>query len=80
MSGGDLIIAHRPADHCHVAIHRPLQGIPADAEFHLPEPELPLSCPLAWAPRSEALTTPFRPTLPDRSAAPDTCPSVTTNG
>jgi hypothetical protein len=71
----------RAADpHCLTAVHRPLQGIPDDAPFHFPEPALPLNWPLAKAPRSEALTAPLGPTLPVRSAAPETLPSATVNG
>ena len=33
--------------YCREASQRPLQGTPPDAPFHLPEPLLPLSWPLA---------------------------------
>src|SRR6202022_3698565 len=47
------------------ASHRPLQGTPADAPFHFPDPELPLSCPFAYAPLIETRTSPPLPTLPE---------------
>jgi hypothetical protein len=50
------------------ASHRPLQGIPPDAPFHLPDPALPLSWPFAYAPPIETLTAPSRPMLPVTSA------------
>jgi hypothetical protein len=42
--------------------------MPADAPFHFPDPALPLSWPLAYAPLIETRTRPSRPTLPDTSA------------
>jgi hypothetical protein len=60
------------------ASHRPLHGIPADAPFHLPDPALPLSCPLANAPPIETRTIPSRPMLPVTSApGAETLPSAT---
>src|SRR5271170_2843057 len=60
------------------ASHRPLQGTPADAPFHFPDPALPLSWPFAYAPWIETRTRPSRPTLPETSApAAEIFPSVT---
>src|SRR3984893_13810798 len=60
------------------ASHRPLQGTPADAPFHFPDPALPLSWPFAYAPWIETRTRPSRPMLPETSdPAADTLPSVT---
>lgn len=36
-------------DHCFDASHLPLQGTPPEAPLHLPDPELPSSCPFAYA-------------------------------
>jgi hypothetical protein len=64
--------------YCREASHRPLHGTPADAPFHLPDPALPLSCPFAYAPPIETLTSPSRPMLPETSApAAETLPSAT---
>src|ERR1700761_4104743 len=60
------------------ACHLPLQGTPADAPFHFPDPALPLSWPFAYAPLIETRTRPSRPTLPETSApAAEIFPSVT---
>src|SRR5882757_7087434 len=60
------------------ASHRPLHGTPADAPFHFPDPELPLSWPFAYAPLIETRTSPPLPTLPETGApAEETLPSVT---
>src|SRR5229473_3821075 len=64
--------------YCREASHRPLHGTPADAPFHFPDPELPLSWPFAYAPPIETRTSPSRPMLPVTSApAAETLPSVT---
>src|SRR6266516_4008044 len=60
------------------ASHRPLQGTPADAPFHFPDPELPLSWPFAYAPAIDTRTSPSRPMLPETFApGAETLPSVT---
>jgi hypothetical protein len=65
-------------DYCREASHRPLQGIPADAPFHLPDPVLPFSWPFAYAPLIETRTRPSRPMLLEMSApAAEILPSVT---
>jgi hypothetical protein len=52
--------------------------MPADAPFHFPDPALPLSWPLAYAPLIETRTKPSRPTLPEISApGAEILPSVT---
>src|SRR5882757_2612635 len=64
--------------YCRNASHRPLHGTPADAPFHFPDPALPLSWPLAYAPAFVTRTSPSRPMLPVTSApAAETLPSVT---
>src|SRR5260370_41484451 len=64
--------------YCREASHPPLHATPADAPFHFPDPVLPLSCPLAYAPPIETLTSPSRPMLPQTSApAAETWPSAT---
>src|SRR6202022_272995 len=64
--------------YCRDASHRPLHGTPADAPFHFPDPALPLSWPLAYAPPIETRTSPSRPMLPETPApAAETLPSVT---
>src|SRR6202790_3587917 len=64
--------------YCREASHRPLHGTPADAPFHFPDPELPLSWPFAYAPPIETRTRPSRPMLPETPApAAETLPSVT---
>src|SRR5215471_11873524 len=66
------------SSYCRDASHRPLQGIPADAPFHFPDPALPLSCPFAYAPLIETRTRPSRPMLPDTLApADEILPSLT---
>src|SRR3984893_6295128 len=60
------------------ASHRPLQGMPADAPFHFPDPALPLRWPFAYAPWIDTCTRPSRPMLPVMSEpAAETLPSVT---
>jgi hypothetical protein len=66
--------------YCRDASQRPLQAIPPEAPFHLPDPPFPLSWPFACAPRIETLTIPSLPMLPETSAAPETFPSVTVSG
>jgi hypothetical protein len=64
--------------YCRDASHRPLQGMPADAPFHFPDPALPLSCPFAYAPLIETRTSPSRPMLPETfEPADEILPSVT---
>src|SRR3954471_15416283 len=63
------------------ASQRPLQGIPPDAPFHLPDPALPLSWPLAKAPLNDTRTVPPLPTVPEIGApAAVTLPSLTVTG
>src|SRR4051794_35658941 len=50
------------------ASQRPLQGIPPDAPFHLPDPALPLSWPFAEAPLNDTRTVPPLPTVPEIGA------------
>src|SRR5260221_14752829 len=64
--------------YCRDASHRPLHGTPADAPFHFPDPELPLSWPFAYAPAMETRTSPSRPMLPETLApAAEILPSAT---
>lgn len=41
LGAGARLSRFEPCRYCRDASQRPLQGIPADAPFHLPEPELP---------------------------------------
>src|SRR6478672_1136180 len=54
--------------------------MPADAPFHFPDPALPLSWPLAYAPLIETFTSPPLPMVPE-TLAPGAVilPSATVN-
>src|ERR1043165_9937743 len=68
-------------NYCREASQRPLQGIPPEAPFHLPDPALPLSWPLAEAPLNDTRTAPPLPTVPEMGApAAVTLPSATVTG
>src|SRR3954453_1810486 len=70
-----------PQDYCREASQRPLQGMPPDAPFHLPDPALPESWPLAEAPLKDTRTAPPLPTVPEMGApAAETLPSATVTG
>src|SRR4051812_7852926 len=72
---------HHAPNYWREASQRPLQGIPPDAPFHLPDPALPLSWPLAEAPLIETRTSPLLATVPDIGApAAETLPSATVTG
>jgi hypothetical protein len=70
-------MGHGYIAHSLIASHRPLQGFPADAAFHLPDPAFLASCPFAYAPLRETLIELAFPTLPETSSGPDTFPSKT---
>src|SRR3954447_22997859 len=70
-----------PQDYWREASQRPLQGMPPDAPFHLPDPALPESWPLAEAPLKDTRTAPPLPTVPEMGApAAETLPSATVTG
>src|SRR3954469_6172095 len=59
----------------------PLQGMPPEAPFHLPDPAVPLRWPLADAPLNDTRTAPLLPTVPEIGApAAVSLPSATVTG